>query len=177
MRTGFKNVLILLVLLTMLGPAVEKLTAMNRWQTYTNQDGGFSVRLPGKPEEDFRRVPAPSKSVPVRYVAAQAPDGSGIYGVAYMDLPAAVRDPREAVQRMEAVPQALKGQLLSKYDVTVQGHQGREYRFQRDKSVTTLRVFLVGRRMYQLIVTSPTEKVGAEERARFMGSFTLLSGT
>ena len=174
MRNGFKIALVVLVLIPMLERALGNLAALNRWQAYTSQEGGYSVTLPGKPQEDFRRVPGPSRSVPVRYVAAEAPDGSGTYGVAYVDIPTPVADPRAAMQRMEALPRALKGRLLSKSDVSVEGHRGREFEVQRQKGITTLRVFIVGQRLYQLIVTSPTEAVGADGRARFMGSFKLL---
>jgi hypothetical protein len=177
MRTGFKNALVLFVLLIMLGPAVKNLAAMNRWQTYTSHEGGYSVSLPGRPQEDFRRVPGQFKSVLVRYVAAQAPDGSGVYGVGYTDLPAAVSDPYAPLQRMEAIAAALKGRLVSSSDVTVDGHPGREYQVQRDRAVTTLRAFVVGRRLYQLMVTSSTGDNGDGQRGRFMASFRLLTAS
>jgi hypothetical protein len=175
MRPGFKLALVLLILLPSLEKAGLSLTRFNRWQTYTSQDGGYSVELPGKPHEEIRRVPGPTTSVLMRYVATQAPDRSGVFGVAYLDLPPAIQDPRAAAAQMECTPQRLKGQLLSKYDVNVQGYRGREYKVQREQGVTTVRTLLVGRRIYELIVNAPSQNEGGEVRERFLSSFKLLA--
>ena len=126
----------------------------------------------GERRRGEKREPRLAADLP--WLAPEAPDGSGTYGVAYVDIPTPVDEPRAAMHRMEALPRALKGRLLSKSDVSVEGHCGREFKVQRQNGITTLRVFIVGQRLYQLIVTSPAEAVGAEGRARFMGSFKLL---
>ena len=70
---------------------------------------------------------------------------------------------------------ALGGELLSKQTITLAGHPGREFRVKRPQGITTVRLFPVNQRLYQLMATSPGEDVGADARARFMNSFRLLS--
>lgn len=173
MSRGFKCVLVIIVLVGLLDQALGKLAASSRWVSYTSPDGGYAVTLPGKPVESTRTTRGPSGPIELRFVATQAMDGSGAYGVGYLDYPASARGQRDAESRLDAMTHAFPGQMLSNRVITVDGHPGREFSVRRTKGVTTMRVFLVRQRLYELIATSP-EGAGAETLATFLNSFRLL---
>ena len=174
MRKGFKNVLVILVLLVMLGNALERLAASTQWAPYTSRQGGYTVTLPGKPMESTRTMEGPSGPVELRYVATEAVDRSGVYGAAYVDMPSSVLDPHHAACSLDVMTHAFPGRLLSKRTITFQGHAGREFSVQREKGVTTVRLFFVGQRLYELMATSPDPAVSPETLATFLGSFRLI---
>jgi hypothetical protein len=175
MTSAFRNTLLVLVLLGVLGSTMRRLSASNRWVPYTDTKGGYSVSLPGEPHEDSRMVKGPAGQVRVHFVATKAGDGSGPYGVSYVDMPPTVLDPRRAAQCMDGMCGSLPGEQLGRQSISVSGYPGREFRVRREQGVTTVRLFLAGMRLYQLMATSPTEEMGAGARAQFMDSFRLLA--
>jgi hypothetical protein len=175
MNSVVKYTLLVLVLLGAGGSALQRLSASSKWVPYTDPNGGYSVRLPGAPHAASRFVEGPLGSVRVQFVAARAADGTGPYGVSYTDLPLSVLDSHQAALCMDAACDSLPGEPLGLQSITVLGHPGREFKVRREEGVTTVRLFLVGRRMYQLMATSPTAAQAAGTRAQFMESFQLLT--
>ena len=66
--------------------------------------------------------------------------------------------------------------LLTEENISLNGHPGRELNFEirGGEGMVRSRVYLVGRRLYQIIWTGPSDKALLENVDEFLNSFELL---
>ena len=152
------------------------------WKEFSSSEGRFAVKFPGTPKEDTQSVG--EFSLKIHHLTTFAE-----YSVMYADYPewANDNDPRVAGSILD---NGLKGamaevnsKLLEVQEVSLDGHPGRLYKEKMPNgSILRGKTFLVGRRLYQVAVTTPTEEsVPAEEinfyqavSNKFLESFHLI---
>jgi hypothetical protein len=141
------------------------------WQTFTSRDGNYSVNFPGPAQE--------AATPPMGFTAVCAgPDGTA-YQVKYTDLPMhedMLRDPRAVDQTLGgiAVRAVGKGKALANERTTFSSLPARDIIFRSEDGQYFVRdkIFLRGRRAFQLWVVSQTqEKLGSETVEKFFESF------
>jgi hypothetical protein len=140
------------------------------WVEFTSKEGGFSVLMPKKPTT--RKQTA--GSIEVHMFLVEYPTVA--YGVLYNDLAGKVTDPEKALDdgRAGAVKSS-RGVLLTEKKISLDGHPGREIRIKtRDNIIYTARIYVVGQRFYQTIVTVPEGMDISKPMKRFMDSFKLI---
>lgn len=143
-------------------------------QTLTAPEG-FSVRMPGAPQVARSKVTIPNGEVVTASWSSMV-DGR-IYAISIADYPAAFIAARPAQAFLDEASQGLVGQvrgtLADKKAIELQGYPGHAYRVTSENGDVTARNFVVGPRVYTLLVFSGpgTEPTGA---AAFLESLTLI---
>ena len=145
------------------------------WEEFTSAQGGFTVLMPGTPTEQKRTAKTASGSIDAHIFLVD--QGDVAYMVAYSDYPDTMlqeRTPKLILDgaRDGAVAHA-KGRLLSESIVSMNDHQGREVRIERlgGKVTITARIFLVRRRLYQVMVLMPKDHASSKDVKKFLDSF------
>lgn len=144
---------------------------------YTSKSGKFSARFPGKPKEQSLSAGGASGQA----IVLEAKDAS--YSVTYVDLPASAADALKTPELADTILQAtrdaavaqMKGKLLDDEKVKLDGHVGRAIKVELpDKKVMRNRIYLVGPRIYQVMVLGTKEFVASDDSEKFLKSFKLM---
>jgi hypothetical protein len=148
-----------------------------RWREYSNQEGKFSVLLPGKPDETVQNVDTAAGAITTyRY---QIDSNNTSFAVAYTDYPAdliSLSNPEELLnEAREGALSNIQGKLLEEQQVKVNGFPGRHLRIESSGSKMMLeaRIFLVDSRLYQVLAAYRTGSVEDREITKFLNSFKL----
>jgi hypothetical protein len=164
-------VLVVVGLAVMLTGCGKKEETKDTWVEFTSKEGRFSVLMPKQPT--VRKQTAPG-SVEVHMFLVEYT--AVAYGVLYNDLAGKVTDPEKALDdgRAGAV-RSSGGVLLTEKKISLDGYPGREIRIKtRDNIIYTARIYVVGQRFYQIIVTTPEGMDISKPMKKFMDSFKLI---
>ncbi len=145
--------------------------------------GGFRVLMPGKPRE--RIVVADSPDGPIEAHLFDLVQGDLRRLVTYLDRPKPLDlAGAEADTALEELVKGSilsgKGTLVAKRPIRLGAAVGREFDFDTDGSngrprFVRARVYLVGARVYQVLIGGPKSKVVGPIGDAFLDSFTLLN--
>lgn len=156
------------------------LRAEDKPAPFTSKEGKFAAALPGKPAEKAVKVKYDGADVEVRLFAVDQKDKGRAFVVSYTDYPKdKIGADREkfVADRLEGNVSGLKGKTVSNDKLTLgKGkHLGREVRveFGDKKQMYRARAFLVGERLYQVVVLGPDDFVKGKEADDFFASFTV----
>ncbi|MFN2492296.1 MAG: hypothetical protein ABR501_05355 [Pyrinomonadaceae bacterium] len=148
------------------------------WQKFSSEEGKFTILMPTKPKVEVKEVDSQIGKL-TQYVYVSSTD-NGLFQVSYADYtvdpPSEKRDSvLEAIR--EGVITGLKAELVTQKNITLQGYPGREFLAQRQIEgidfVFHWRIFLVGRRVYQLAVANQKKTDASAEITKFVTSFEL----
>ncbi len=142
-------------------------------QPYTSADGRFTVNFPqGEVQQSTDAIPYADGTKGTMYDLSVSLAGGNIaYMVLYNDYSAtqANGDPQTVLANTR--DGAVKGKtLLSDIAINLYGVPGREFSCKDDTWNYTVRQFLSGKRLYQLIVVSKSDQP-ATQTSDFMNSF------
>ena len=171
-------------LIVYLTPASGRIAASSRigseseWQTFAPANGGFSVLMPGLPDNQSQSMNGVFVS---RYEVLHAGSGS-MFSVTFLDLnPNALRPNSLEVltnARRDSLADKSKGRVTAETPITLGGVAGREFQiFAPDAGLLIARVYLVkiggGHRLYELVAAGPSIVPGQSVAACFFDSFRL----
>lgn len=164
-------------------PAIAGTTSRARrservdWKRFTSAAGGFNAMMPGEPKashEDEGLLGAKD----VQVFTAQ--NDQAAYIVQYQDLPRSVLKKGVAsVLKSARVSdeKVINGKVATEKDATLKGALGgRSYQIEApgdDGVMARVRSYLVGERLYQVIVVAPKSSFPATDSERFFRSFRL----
>ena len=171
----------------MMGPVCWSLTlplllsaTQDELQPFTSKEGRFTVQMPTPTMEKKQQITTATGTLNVTLIIAEGRLDSS-FVVSYSDLPDKELTKGSVDKRLE---QACKGAVESargklrggEKPIKLDGHPGREIEIEKDgKIVARMRIFLVERRLYQVMVLgsgtifSPKEK----DVTTFLDSFRL----
>jgi hypothetical protein len=148
------------------------------WTEFRPEGGKFYVLMPGTPQTGLQPVPLPDgKSTQLHQGAIEA--DSVAYVATFVDYPDEIirRAPPDTHLDNARNGTAKGHKLRSEKRLTIAKHPGREYIVDRsDGLVMKIRSFLVGNRLYQLIVVGNPGVDTLPDTAKFLESFRLLTG-
>lgn len=165
--------------------AASASTGVSAWQTFAPEGAGFSVSLPGMPEETTRAGRESGQ------LAAQFRNYRLVAGGLEYDLGRIGQLPEQlfaqpgfadkffahASQNIVAAlarkNQQVKFKLVSEQAVSYDGYEGREYEFAAEGQRVVARLFLVERSIFALSVLGPNSEMTPENVKRFLDSFAL----
>ncbi len=167
-----------LVMACALAPAAE-------WKEFTSQPGGFSVTFPKEPKHLTRNATTALGKLTTHLFVVEIENGRVTYLVAYADYPVelAASDAQKA-RVLDGVRhgaiKAVKGGLTMQRDLELAGNPGREFAFTHEsrqgKGTVHNRVYLVGRRLYQLkVVHVGDAPLDPKDVDKFFASFKLAA--
>jgi hypothetical protein len=165
------------VILLLWSPAiVSNLQPEQSWVTYAAPDASFSVAFPGEPYEKISTVGGPD-GLPTsgHEVGWVASDRSHGYWLNYIDYPAGSMSGVNAKEAYDSTQSkaiaAGAAALIDTEDIVLDRYPGREYTALAEGVTVTVRMYLVGDRLYKLDTNSPHPD--ASEIAAFFDSFQL----
>lgn len=154
------------------------------WQTFAPEGAGFSVSLPGLPEESTRGAGGASGQ-PAAQVRNYRLDFAGLkYEIGRTgQLPEQFVSQPDYMERFFAgasrgIAAALTQQhrtngfkLVSEETISLGGYEGREYEFASEGHRAVARLFLIERSIYGLSVIGPKSEMTPARVERFLDSF------
>jgi TonB family protein len=155
------------------------------WQEYASAEGRFSILFPGTPKAEVQSVEIQGGQFQIHVHRLKA---ISEYGVIYADYPVPVDDPNVAKQVLD---EGVKGAvaevgaaILSVTEISLNGYPGRSFKEKLPNgSILKGKMYLVGRRMYQIAVTLPKPdatpdggKADEQLADKFLDSFKLNTG-
>ena len=144
-------------------------------EKFTSEEGRFTVRMPLGKVEATKESAAAGASPVDTYVFTSANAGNTTaFMVSYSDLPGAIQNPKASAELLATAVQATvgeQGKLLFEKTVRFKKMTGKELRCQKESFDLYSRIFLVGGRMYQLVVLGKQGTLKLSEVQWFFASF------
>ncbi len=155
--------------------AAEKGDAHGEWQKYTFAEAGFSAQFPAEPEHSTER----DEDGAISYTYGVTVEGTDVfYSVTYDDMPQEALD-AGAKAILDGVAESLADVTTSKKEIKLDGHPGMEVLMEfEEEGVPVMiknRIFVVGSRMYQVMVVCRVEEKGSADFNRFHDSFQIAA--
>lgn len=152
------------------------------WIDLASEQGGFKLLLPSKPTEQVMPIPSATGSLDVHIYVSLGQEGIA-YIASYTDLPSAPGDQSQIIKALDDVRNGqlknAKGKLLSETSISLDGHPGRELKIETAVGPTVVRIYLVNRRLYQILAVIPQAAAGSEavarDTAKFLSSFRVIA--
>jgi uncharacterized caspase-like protein len=156
-------------------PVIPAPTIPTGWMMFSPAGSLFSVGMPTQPKEDVNTTAGPNGPYTTHLFTAMSADRE-IYLVGWVDY-----DPKfnfgvqaELEANRDNFVKSLKATLLSTTPVKLSAHPGIEFKAEiPGKFDIVSRVYIVGRRPYQLIMVTPAGRDASANRERFFSSFHL----
>lgn len=149
--------------------------AESEWIVFSPKDGGYSIKLPGKPTA--RPLPVDTEEVRTVSTLYELTREEFKYVVGYMNYPLSV----EAANRDKFLSRAAEsaitsagGTVTGNTAISLDGSPGREVTGEVKGFSYRCRVYLVGERLYLLIIWLPPNKTDSENAAKFFESFKII---
>jgi hypothetical protein len=147
------------------------------WVKFSPAGSPFTVLMPTQPKEDKKTSESPQGPYTTVLYSSKSPEGE-IYLVGWVDY-----DPKfkfgvqaELEANRDNFVKSLKATLLSTTPVKLGAHPGIEFKAEVPGRFDIVsRVYIVGRRPYQLITGAPAGRDASANRVRFFDSFQLAA--
>ena len=161
-------------------------TGASAWQTFAPEGAGFSVSLPGLPEERARAAGRAGGQSAAQFRNYQLTAGDLKYEIGRTgQLPEQFLSQPDYMERFFAGAsqgiaaalaqenQQIRYKLVSEQTISLDGYEGREYEFAAEGHRAVARLLLVERSVYGLSVIGPKSEMTPEHVERFLNSFAL----
>ncbi len=150
------------------------------WVSYSSPDGRFSIGMPKTPVEDVKDVESVVGTLKLHSFPSTS--ATAHFLVSYGDYPTEpAADNREAILDgvRGGVIKGSEGQLISETKITLDGYPGRQFTAKRmldgSEIIFNWRIYLVGRRLYQLAAVVNKNNSNSPEIQKFLNSFRLTN--
>lgn len=175
-----KKLLMLVIIFTVI---LQTACGSTKSQTFTSEQGGFSVMSPVPLEESTQSIDSELGPIEIHFYMGE--DNGRAYMVGYSDYPQDFVDQTDPQVLLDGARDGavgnINGKLVSEIKVLLEDqHPGREIVAtaildQDQEGTLKERVFLVGNRLYQIVVIAPSGEMSTQEMDDFIKSFKLLN--
>nr|MBN2276833.1 hypothetical protein [candidate division Zixibacteria bacterium] len=165
--------LILIVLMLALGACTK-----SGWTEFHSSPGGFAVTSPG-PLADTTILVGTAVG-PIEMTTNMIRIDDYFYGVAWSDYPQIFIDSTPAENILSGARDGavanIKGRLLDDRPIHIGDHPGREFEIEiaGGRGVMKMRIYLVGRRLFQVTAGTVMKNTSSPDMERFLDSFRLM---
>ena len=169
---------VLLVLLTCAHAFAQQPPAA--WEKFSSPEGRFQILLPKKPALETKEVESPICKLTL--YAFSASNDTGYFLASYGDYPVEPKDAAQTESVLDAVQAGvLKGieaeALPGAKKISLGGFSGRDFSAKKEmqgvKVIFNWRIFLAGRRLYQLAAVTQETATPSPQVAKFFTSFAI----
>jgi hypothetical protein len=161
-------------------PSTGASIASSSWQKFAPEGAGFSVMMPGLPDENSKEVgPGAANLKAYRFKTGETEYVVGVL----LDFPAELlQSPDFRAKYFEVVPHMMMRaqeyasrnyKLSSQRNISINDHPGRQYKLDSADYTCTMRVVLTDRSIYIMSVESARATLSPENVEKFLASFTL----
>lgn len=162
-------------------PSTGRSLESSAWQKFAPRGAGFSVMMPGLPDETSKEVGPNATNLSEYRVKT---DGTEYVVGVLLNFPAEMlRNPDFMAKYFEILPTAMMRsseyagrnyKLHSQRSISVSDHPGRQYKMDSAAYTCTMRVVVAEHSIYVMAVESEKAKLSTENVEKFLASFTLL---
>ena len=141
------------------------------WKPFESTEGGFVIAFPGKPGFQTRTVQAAAGPLVNQIYGLDI--GVSVFVVSFTDMPFPVPSGnKELVNRAldagrDRALAGARGKLISEVPLTLDGYPGRNLLYSDGDGLTHSRSYIVGNRLYQLLVVSDDYRNSSTEDQKF----------
>ena len=164
----------LILAFILVGTAVLHLSSEPRWQRFTAQDGSFNVFMPKKPKAESQSVTVNGVKVESHSFSAWSRSGAE-FTFSYADAPfppSAAAGEKMLDAQLQTLTKGDERRMIAAEKLNVNGCSARKYKgITEDGSEADEKLFLVGRRLYILLVVHDKGEASSEV-TKFFDSFT-----
>ncbi len=162
-------------------PSTDVTIASSSWQTVAPAGAGFSVMMPGLPDEMSKEM-GPNNATNLREYRVKADGTDYVVGVILDFPPELLQQPKFTEQYLDLLPNGMirsaeyagkNYKLTSQRGITINDHPGRQYKFDSSDYTCTMRVYVAEHSIYVVAVESRKATLSAEKVEKFLSSFTL----
>ena len=150
------------------------------WQEFTSDEGGFSVLFPAAPRAETQPVNTVAGTIQMHNHTATG--GAFEYAVSYADYPEwiAQADPTAALDgAVEGAAANVDGSIASHESIRLSGYPGRDVTIEARQAcveaTVRTRIYLVGKRLYMVVVVAPRDQYSESDATAYLDSFRLRS--
>ena len=151
-------------------PAAATATDTSGWIKFTSDEGHFSVLVPDTPTEKSETVPSQHGPYTTHLFIVR---GATVYLIGWVDYDPSFNFNRQA--ELEAnrdnFVKGLTATLISTRSTVINGYSAVEFTAETTDKIFKSRVFMVGRRPYQIVIGSPKGQDDTANVNRFFNSF------
>jgi hypothetical protein len=142
----------------------------HNWKRYRYDVDGFTAEFPAEPKTKEN-----DSKTGTRYFSA-LDNGNLAYFVEAALLPDNLHKTSQQIfdDYLQGAAKGVKAQVKSSSDVSLAGNPGREFTLENDTLVLRVRLYLVQRKLYQILVVGTRDLIAGAETERFQSSFELL---
>ena len=141
------------------------------WVKFSSDEGHFSVLVPDSPTEKTETTDSQHGPYTTHLFVAKA--GTSVYLIGYVDYDPSFNFNRQA--ELEAnrdnFVKGIEARLISTRPTIIDGYSAIEFTAETADRVFKSRVFMVGRRPYQIVIGSPKDMDDSVNVKRFFNSF------
>jgi hypothetical protein len=146
------------------------------WKEFASKEGRFKIVMPGAPKQEELETESDFGKGVLHMNVAQA--DKTMYGANYCDFPAEIKNaPLKKVfdSSRDGAVANLEGKLVRESDIKLGDYPGREIHIGAEdgKQLFRARVYLVDRRLYQVVVFGSKEAAISKQADKFFDSFKL----
>ena len=139
------------------------------WQVLASSEGRFSIEFPGSPAVTTQDIEGLNEPIKLKIHSLRT---FAEYSVMYADYPIPIKSPAVIKEVLDngakGAVDSVNSQLLEIKEINLDNYPGR---FLKKKmsggKIMRVRIYLVGQRMYQIAVTTPSETTASEESRKF----------
>jgi hypothetical protein len=160
--------------------AEEAEAAGLKWQEFASRTGGFYIVMPGSPDSEVHDVFTAVGVLELHTFFVQVRDSA--YMVGYSDYPKFLVDSAVVDEMLDGARDGavanVDGRLVWERRIRLQGYPGRELWIEADvdgeSGLAHARLYLVGTRLYQILVAGPTHEYSQSNAEKFLNSFLVV---
>ena len=141
------------------------------WVKFTSDEGRFSVMMPEIPEDKMETTESAHGPYTTHLFIVKDP--TSVYLIGWVDYDPSFNFNRQA--ELEAnrdnFVKGINAKLITSHATVVDGYSALEFMAETEDRVFKSRVYMVGRRPYQIVIGSPKGQDDAAQVNRFFNSF------
>jgi len=152
-------------------PRPNTTTDNGGWVKYTSDEGRFSVLMPVAPEEKTETTPSDHGPYTTHLFVAK--DTVNVYLIGWVDYDPSFNFNRQSEldANRDNFVKGINATLTASRSLTLDGYQALEFSAETGDRVFRSRVYMVGRRPYQIVIGVPKESEDTASVNRFFNSF------
>jgi hypothetical protein len=152
-------------------PPAANVADASGWVRFTSDDGRFSVLMPEAPEDKAETVQ--SEHGPYTTHLFIVRDTTSVYLIGWVDYDPSFNFNRQSEMdaNRDNFVKGIQAKLVSTRSLTIDGYPALEFTAETADRIFKSRVYMVGRRPYQIVIGSPKDLDDSANLNRFFNSF------
>ena len=182
MKNGFLIVartVIVCLLIVFIKTAALGQPQADKWEKFSSPEGKFNILTPSKPKLDVKDVESAQGTLKLYFYGASGT--AGFFAASYGDYTLEAKTADEKATVLDGVRnginKGINGKLVSERKISLYGYPGREIvidaKLQDTDVIFKWRIFLMGKRLYQIGVGTDVRNSGSPDVDKFLLSFDL----